>query len=109
MNILLFLKVKKDAFNAWLFYPIVGVKENTKFKDVFIYPNPTQKEGLLNIRLGNLKEVSIKTFNVFGKLVYQKENINTSIHKLKLSVASGVYIVEISAQGKTQPYKLVKN
>ena len=71
-----------------------------------IWPNPTA--GLVNIALGNLKDVSVKVFNVIGRVVYHKENINVSIHKFEFKEAAGVYVIRITSEGDTQQYKLVK-
>ena len=84
----------------------VGIAENTMFTGVSIFPNPNQ--GLVNIVLGNLKEVSIKVFNMTGQLIYHKENINASFHQFEFNKAPGVYIVEVSSQGEKQQYKLEK-
>ena len=84
----------------------VGIIENAITNQVSIYPNPNQ--GLVNIEFGNLKEVSIKVFNVSGQLIYHKEDINTSTHQFKLNEAPGVYVLEVNAHGEKQQYKLMK-
>ena len=84
----------------------VGIKTHSLFNQVSIYPNPNQ--GLVNIDLGSLKDVIITVFNVSGQIVYHKENINTSTHQFKLNEAPGVYVLEVSANGEQQQYKLVK-
>ena len=85
----------------------VGMEENRLFEDVFIYPNPGN--GLVNIDLGNLKDVTVKVFDVRGQLVYEKTNIRSKIHPIELKgIDSGVYIIEISTtEGQRQRYKLV--
>ena len=70
-----------------------SMDENSLFKDVFIYPNPNK--GLVNIDLGSLKNVRVKVYNTNGQLVYQQENINTTIHQFDLNENAGVYLVEI--------------
>jgi len=85
---------------------IVGVDEIDLFNQVSISPNPNT--GLVNIDLGSLKDVSIKVINLSGQLIYYKENINTPIYQFELDAASGIYILELSAGGEKQQFKLVK-
>ena len=75
--------------------------------DLLIYPNPNT--GLININLGSLSNVSLKVLNVSGQLIYYKENINTPIYQFELDAAPGIYILELSAAGEKQQFKLVKN
>ena len=88
------------------FQTLIGIDDNS-LPGVSIWPNPTGR--LVNIVLGNLKDVSVKVFNVIGQVVYHKENINVSIHQFELKEAAGVYFVEVSYRGETQQFKLVKN
>ena len=83
----------------------VSLEENPLFHNVFIYPNPST--GMVNIELGNLKEVSLKVLNSTGQLVYIKENINTKNHQFELKEAAGVYFIELSSGGDKKEFKLV--
>jgi len=83
----------------------VGFVNNILFKDVSIYPNPNQ--GIINIELGNLQDVSVKIFDTNGQLIYNKENINTSIFQFDLNTISGIYFIEISSNDLSQKYKLI--
>jgi len=84
----------------------VGIEKNTVLNSVSIYPNPN--EGIVNIDLGNLKEVSVKVFSSRGQLIYYQENIPTAIYQFELNAVPGFYIIELSAQGEKKQYKLVK-
>ena len=86
--------------------PVVGINETTLFSSVSIFPNPNN--GLINIDLGSLTDVSIKVLNVSGQLIYYKENINSPIYQFELDAAPGVYILELSAEGERQQFKLIK-
>ncbi|MCH8330321.1 MAG: SBBP repeat-containing protein [Bacteroidetes bacterium] len=84
----------------------LGIQEKLLFNTITILPNPNQ--GMVTIDLGNLKEVSIKVFSVIGQLVYNKENINTSVNQFELNEPPGVYFFKISSGGETRHFKIVK-
>jgi len=84
----------------------VSIEENSLFKMISIFPNPNA--GLINIDFGNLRDVSITVFSVSGQLIYYKENISDPTYQFELNEVPGIYILELSAQGEKQYYKLVK-
>jgi len=86
---------------------IVGINENALFRSVSIFPNPNKR--LINIDLGSLSDVSIKVLNVSGQMIYYKENIYTPKYQFELDAAPGIYILELSAEGEKQQFKLIKN
>ncbi len=81
-------------------------EQNGTLDAAYIFPNPNS--GLVNIELGNLKDLSLKVITITGQLIYQKENINTSFYQFEINTAPGIYIIEISSNEETQQYKLVK-
>jgi len=83
----------------------VSISENDLKNKVSIYPNPNN--GVINIDLGHLEEVTIIVLNANNQLIYKKENINTSIHQFELNEAPGVYIIELYSSGKIHRYKLI--
>ncbi|MBL4669583.1 MAG: T9SS type A sorting domain-containing protein [Flavobacteriales bacterium] len=86
----------------------VSVVENSLFSEVTIFPNPT--EGLVNINLDKLKDVSIKVMDISGQLVYHQTHINTSVHQFKLNVTTGLYFLEIvDAAGEKSIRKIIIN
>ena len=74
--------------------------------EITIYPNPT--DGMIYIDLGSIKGVTIKVFNISGRLVYRKGNIRSKVHQFAFREPPGIYIFEISAQGEKRRFKLVK-
>ncbi|MCH8904134.1 MAG: SBBP repeat-containing protein [Bacteroidetes bacterium] len=84
----------------------LSIEENPLFYNVSIFPNPNS--GLVNIDLGNLRDVSIRVYTVTGQLVYQAANINASIHQFEFKEPAGVYFVEVGSKGVKRRYKLVK-
>lgn len=71
---------------------------------IFIYPNPVK--GKLFIENSSETIDQIKVFNMLGKVVQVKKNINQNQTNIDLSeLASGVYLVQVSTD---QNQKLVK-
>jgi uncharacterized repeat protein (TIGR03803 family) len=85
----------------------VGISENTVFNAVNIYPNPNK--GIVNIELGDLKEVTVKVFNTNGQLVHQQENVNTPTYQFEITGAKGIYFIELSVDGLTKHFKVIKD
>jgi len=78
----------------------------TELNTTSVFPNPSKK--LVNIDLGNLKNVDLKVFNRIGQLVYQKEKIMQSNYQFELNQPSGIYFIQISSFEKKQYHKLIK-
>lgn len=96
-----------DVFVLKLSQEPVGIEENyIALGSIAIYPNPTQ--GVINIELGSLKEVSIKIFSISGQMIYHKENINGPTYQLELNSAPGIYILEFNSKNTRQFVKLIK-
>ncbi len=82
-----------------------GITVSTKFSNILIYPNPN--EGEINIDFGNLTKVSLKVIDITGKTLYHKENITETNYRFNLDIASGVYFIELRADGEKQLFKLI--
>lgn len=80
----------------------VGVKEEIKFEDISIYPNPSH--GLLNVSLENVKlDLSnVKIFNSMGALVLD-ENWNGRTREFDVKgFSKGIYYITFTAQNGEQ-------
>ncbi|MCH7534626.1 MAG: T9SS type A sorting domain-containing protein [Bacteroidetes bacterium] len=95
---------KTGHVRVYNFQTPTGIDDNS-LTGVSIWPNPTSE--LVNIVLGNLKDVSVKVINIIGQVVYHKENINASLHQFELNEARGVYFVEVRSLDVTRQFKLV--
>ncbi len=82
---------------------VTKINNNPIFDLIKIYPNPSN--GIINIDLGNLQNVSLKIFDTTGKEILSKQNINQRIYKQNIN--AGFYIVELKANNQIQKYKLV--
>jgi len=85
----------------------LSIDESMLANQTIVYPNPTQ--GLVNIDLNNLKEVSINVFNICGQLIYHKDVINiTSIYQFEFNKEAGIYFIEITSDQGKRTLKLIK-
>ncbi len=84
----------------------IGVEEGNLFGGVSVYPNPV--DGPVQIELGGLHDVSIRVYDVSGKLYYAADQVNTFVHQFQLQSPSGVYILELVCRGEFWHQKLVK-
>lgn len=88
--------------------PLSDAALEAKNKEINIYPNPTSNE--INFQFTEIpnKTYTISILNTMGKQVYfeQVNNFGTN-HKIQTELASGVYFVNISVDGKMTTKKIV--
>lgn len=84
----------------------VDIKENDFSEGISCFPNPNQ--GVVSINAGGLKDVTVNVYSIHGWLIYHAANINGSTHTFEFNKAAGIYIIEVSAQGKKQRFRMVK-
>lgn len=76
-------------------------------KDIVVYPNPT--DGILNLKgVDILEETFIQLFDVWGKLLFNKEIISRDTEIDITKYASGMYFIIITQENKRATYKVVK-
>ncbi len=76
------------------------------FQGVQVFPNPSR--GAVQIDLGNLNDVSLRVINALGRTIRVIPNINTSRYQLTLNEPPGLYLLELSHQGKKRIYKILR-
>ena len=79
------------------------------FASVFsVYPNPFYNTISLNNKNGQPSQVFI--YNLSGEMVYQNENLNSSLEKIDLNfLQAGIYFLKIKLPGQeVETKKLVK-
>ncbi|MFC4475915.1 T9SS type A sorting domain-containing protein [Flavobacterium chungangensis] len=77
------------------------IKENKFFS---VWPNPVK--NTLNINSLNESNYSVKIYDLLGRLIYTKENVNTSIDVS--SFTSGLYLIKIKAENGEASQKFIK-
>jgi hypothetical protein len=102
-----YYRLKQVDFNGetTYHYPVSIHCQNNS--NSYIYPNPNK--GIVNIVLGNLKNAKVKVFNITGQLVHQQININNPTYQFEIVGTKGIYFVELTSEGKTKRFKVIKN
>ncbi|MBL7790404.1 MAG: PKD domain-containing protein [Chitinophagales bacterium] len=89
-----------------------GVQTQVNGLNVSIYPNPTQNTATFEVNLDKASSLSYTLFNIQGRLIQQKDlNKKTGQVKEEINLeglTSGIYILNISINGKETSLKVVK-
>ena len=75
-----------------------GVNENElNINTVSLFPNPVSKEFTIEVNNAN-KINAVYLFDLTGKMLWQKENVNNSQLKIdRNKIAAGMYLLEVNA------------
>lgn len=86
---------------------VLSVNDNSLLNTTNLYPNPTK--GNLSINNNNQLNLGVEIYNVLGKKVLQVQNNTTKEQTINLSsLKSGVYLVQLKANGNSITRRLVK-
>jgi hypothetical protein len=91
---------------------VVSVNEHSGDAEFFAYPNPFSDEVWLHLagKADTGSQVSIKIFDVSGKVVYSKssEHLPPSIHSLG-DLAPGVYVIEMRSGSMVKRQRIIRS
>ena len=87
---------------------LVSVKENTQsIAGLFIYPNPSN--STVSIKVDELnKNMNYSVVNTMGQLVLQGKLTNLVTTLNVSSLATGVYIINVTTENGSNSVKLIK-
>ena len=86
-----------------------SIKEDELANSIAIFPNPNQGEFNLNINNAQLNSVDVSIYDMFGRIVYQK-NLTNKNNRISLSdISAGVYTVKVSFNGQSTTKRIVVN
>ena len=88
-------------------FVINGTLSNQDFEldNVVIYPNPSN--GIFNISYGNAKISSIEVFDLTGKIIVSKKEIQENSIDLS-NTQTGIYFVKIATDNQTTVKRIIK-
>ncbi|MFI1773478.1 DUF6055 domain-containing protein [Thalassobellus citreus] len=87
----------------------LGIDDINETNTFIIYPNPSDKSSIINIKLNN-KEItnySLEIINLNGQVLYKKENCKTHEQFSSSKLAKGIYFISIKAQKFYQTKKII--
>ena len=93
-----------DMDGSHTFLPAVVVEVDNKTQQA--YPNPSS--GSITMEHGYNTVTSIQIFDVYGKLVFEKNKITENKFHFEINEVPGIYIIEINADGGEAFFKLIK-
>ncbi|MVO09310.1 T9SS type A sorting domain-containing protein [Flavobacterium sp. TP390] len=70
-----------------------------------IYPNPTSGNFTLDLKEKN--DITISIYDILGKLIYTKTDINDTTFTSNIDLETGTYMVQIISKDKTENIKLI--
>lgn len=73
---------------------------------VSMYPNPNN--GVVNLDFGDIVVKSVRLYSVDGRMIFKDEHINSSKYKFQFDGNTGLYFIEISAQGRRKFFQIIK-
>ena len=84
---------------------------DTELLSFEVFPNPAVDHLTISKKssAGYLDQFNVSVFNAQGKLVLQKEKLNSSTQLDFKNLNNGVYLILISTQKGSQTYKILKN
>lgn len=87
----------------------VSVKEQDEWLDMNMYPNPAAKELNLSFHKNAASVSTVSVTDIYGKLLLEKQSDGADTMTLDVSaMASGVYFVKISGNGKSVVRKFIR-
>ena len=85
----------------------IGFDENERI-DFSVYPNPT--DGLITLELSeNYDQMTIRLMDLSGRLILEDVINSSEKHQLQIDGEAGIYLLEITADGKRSFTRVVKH
>lgn len=84
----------------------VGLSEQSPLNTISVYPNPFK--DVIFVELSKLGVSDINVFNLQSQLIYSETNISSNVFELKINEPSGIYILEVIADGEKKHFKVIR-
>ena len=99
-----------DFEKAWHYYFPMGIANLEKSVDWVVYPNPVLDNLILQKKSTNTGKTDVAIFSTDGKILWQKtfSRGNRLVLDEMNQLPVGILILKISAEGKTETFKLSK-
>ena len=87
-------------------YFVENVRGIDPLNIVSMYPNPNN--GVVNLDFGDIAVKSVRLYNVDGRIIFKDEHVNSSKYKFHFDGNTGLYFIEISAEGRRKYFQIIK-
>ncbi len=85
----------------------VGYELINGSSEIKVYPNPFN--NFISIDFGSIPDnKTVKIYDIFGKICFEKEILNGQFEKIYFEGQSGIYYIEIIAEGNKETMKVFK-
>jgi hypothetical protein len=101
---------KKDEADITNISGIDASAENFEANQIAVFPNPSN--GIFNIAFGNLNPTQIDVYDISGKLILEKKQLEISNNQTNIDLSKtsdGVYFVKITTEDNTITKRIIKN
>lgn len=88
----------------------LGTDDFVEEFDFVVYPNPSK--SIFNVQWSNATSIEYQVYDVTGKIISAKKNVDSSINEAKIDLSSytkGVYFLKIRLDNKESNIKLLKS
>ena len=90
-------------------YETVLSRDQENFLNITtIFPNPVNSAFTIKTNDNNSIGLSIKIYNLFGSMVFQKVNLKSNTIEVS-GLSTGIYILKVTNGASQKTFKLVKN
>lgn len=97
-----------DVFVLKLNNSIVGFEETSGFRNLKIYPNPTNGNILIDL-LGDPQELTVGAKNILGQEIYSQSFTPNNKVSFEIIGESGMYFIEVKNKaGEIAKFKIIK-
>ncbi|NDB30079.1 T9SS C-terminal target domain-containing protein, partial [archaeon] len=86
----------------------LGIIENTFSENPIIFPNPTNGNVSIDLRI-NYNNVIIQLNDILGRKIIEQSYNQGRVFNLNIKESSGIYFLNIVTENKRVVFRLVKN
>lgn len=107
---MLYYRIKALTFDGEAHYSNIALLRREAGMSVTYYPNPTQDQLHLIVSLTETSPIKLSIFDLSGRELYTYQTDTQDLQHLipTQNWAAGCYFLQVSANGKSEVYKVVK-
>ena len=93
---------------------VLGMQEQPNMPAFKVYPNPTTSDITLAFGISGNTNVTLRVLNILGEILISetRNGLSDGIHSIELSLANlstGMFVIEMEANGQRFAQRVVKN